>query len=57
MSGINTKVTITINTMDINSVPALLTELAENIRKENISGDLTKSDGDAINWDTKVKQT
>ena len=47
-----TKYTMSIetNTLSADSIPALLYELAENIRKESLSGALIKDDGDKISW-------
>jgi hypothetical protein len=41
---------ITVEVLSIDSVPALLIELARSIEAENIRGRLGKSDGDTVSW-------
>lgn len=47
------KVTIkvVVETLHIDSVPALLHEIAHQILSENISGVLCKEDGDNVKWE------
>jgi hypothetical protein len=51
------KITLRIetNTLSIESVPALLQELAANLRADNVEGCINKSDGDMIEWTTQRK--
>jgi len=48
-------VTLQIDVLSIDSVPALLYEAAEHIRSEIEHAIITKSDGDTIDWDISRK--
>jgi len=45
-------VTITVETLSVDSVPAMLLEVAEHIRKEFVTGVITADDGDTATWNT-----
>lgn len=42
--------TLTVEVLHIDCIPALLTEAAENIGRENTNGELVKDDGDTVKW-------
>jgi hypothetical protein len=48
------KVTIEINVLSVDAVPALLQELIDLYHHENIAGKLVKEDDDLIEWETKI---
>ena len=39
-------------TLSIDSIPALLADVATQIRNETVSGELVKEDGDTAKWST-----
>lgn len=45
-------VQITAETFSVDSVPALLAEVLNQLQNEHHSGKLTASDGNTIRWDT-----
>ena len=47
---------IATETLSPDSIPALLAEVAENIRKETTCGELTKDDGDTIRWTLDIEK-
>jgi hypothetical protein len=49
-----TKIEVIVNSID--SIPALLEEVAESIRRENIEGMLIKEDSDFIKWETNISK-
>lgn len=51
MKAIKTSMTINIEVLDINSIPALLEQVKENIRMEVVEGSATMVDGDFVTWD------
>lgn len=46
-------ITITVEVLDTNSVPALLSEVKEHMRNESQNGTLQKTDGDYVSWSIK----
>ena len=52
-----TKYTMTVvsSVLSVDSIPALLEEVATAIRKENVAGVIRKSDGDSITWEAESK--
>lgn len=53
MSNKVIKVTLEVTVMHIDSVPALLQEVAMIMERESDCGMLEKQDGDKITWNTK----
>lgn len=53
MSNKIIRVTVEVIVNHLDSVPALLQEVAQNISNENDNGTLEKEDGDKIVWRTK----
>lgn len=47
---------IATETLSPDSIPALLIEVAENIRKESTTGEISKSDGDTIRWTMEIEK-
>lgn len=52
MQATKYKVTVEVEVLSLDVVPSLLTEIANNIDNENISGSLLKDDGDSCKWET-----
>lgn len=50
-----TKITMTlrVEVLSMDSIPALLCDAANEIHQETVSGRLTKDDGDTISWEFK----
>ncbi len=48
--------TIKVQTNSIDSMPAIINEMAALIRGETVEGKLQKDDGDLIEWETDIKQ-
>jgi len=48
--------TIEIITLSIDSVPAILVELAKNIKEENTHGLIRKLDGNQIKWSHELEK-
>ena len=46
-------VTVEVEVLSLDAVPALLEEVASIMQRENQSGSLLKEDGDFIKWGTK----
>ena len=49
-------VTVEIEVLSMDAVPALLTEVAQMMSVENRTGSLLKEDGDFIKWGTKSER-
>lgn len=49
-------VTITVEVLDINTVPAMVGHAVENIESEYVNGVLTATDGDQVKWETKSEK-
>lgn len=54
MKATKTTMTITIEVLSVDSIPALLSDVAERVRAEFPNGSLTACDGDHVEW--KVEQ-
>jgi len=50
------KVVVTVKVTSLDSVSALLVEIANAIRNENENGMLEKEDGDYVDWKTTSKR-
>lgn len=50
-----TKITMTlkVEVLSMDSIPALLCDVTNEIHRETVSGSLTKDDGDTVSWDFK----
>ena len=48
-------VKITTETLSLDSVPALLIEVAESMRNENSNGRICKADGDQAEWNSSPR--
>lgn len=50
-----TKITMTlkVEVLSMDSIPALLCDVANEIHQETVSGVLTKEDGDTVSWEFK----
>mgnify|MGYP003458126704 CR=1 FL=1 len=46
-------VTITVEALSMDCLPALIYEVVENLQNENRTGSLLKDDGDYVTWGTK----
>jgi len=46
-------VTITVEVLSLDTVPGLLQECSEQMRKEYVNGELSADDGDKIKWEVK----
>jgi len=46
---------ILVEVTHIDSIPALLSEVANAISDETVDGQIRKEDGDEINWDTSME--
>jgi hypothetical protein len=53
MNANKTILTVTVEVLSIDSTPALLSDVAEQIRGEFHNGSLTSSDGDRVTWKTE----
>lgn len=49
-------VTIEIEVLSLDSVPALVSEVATIMRNENRTGSVLKEDGDSVKWGTKSER-
>ena len=56
MQGNKFTVTIEVEVLSVHSVPPLLIEVAEIMRRENRTGSLLKEDGDFIKWGSKSER-
>ncbi len=43
-------VCVTVEALSIDSVPALLVEVAEHLGDESVNGTINKADGDMVTW-------
>jgi len=48
--------TIKVQTNSMDSMPAIINEMAGLIRNETCEGKIQKDDGDLIEWETDIKQ-
>jgi len=48
--------TLKVEVLSMDAIPALLGDVANEIRQETVSGTLTKEDGDTASWDFKRTQ-
>ena len=55
MEGMKVTVKIKTHTLSIDSVPALLRKLADEIAMESASGKIVMADGDQVMWTAKSK--
>ena len=55
MKANNITLTVIVEVLSIDSITALLVEVARNIDDENTRGSLIKGDGDSISWDYAEK--
>ena len=44
--------TVIVEVLDIHSAPALINEAVQSIHNDVINGDLNKTDGDRVYWET-----
>jgi hypothetical protein len=49
-------VTITVEVLDLNVVPAMVDHAVEQIKSEYVDGELTATDGDTVSWKTESKE-
>jgi hypothetical protein len=47
--------TIKVEVLSVDSIPALLAEVGDRIRNEFITGQLVADDGDSVAWDMQSK--
>jgi len=45
--------TLKVEVLSMDSIPALLCDVANEIHQETVAGRLTKEDGDTVSWDFK----
>jgi len=50
------KITIIVEVLSVDSIPALLLEVSEHIRSEFPNGSLTSCDGDYVEWEIKQEE-
>ena len=50
MQATKFKLTVEVEVLSLDAIPALICELVQNIQNENRSGSLLKEDGDHIKW-------
>ena len=48
--------TLKVEVLSMDSIPALLCDVANEIYQETVAGSLTKDDGDTVSWDFKRTQ-
>jgi hypothetical protein len=48
--------TITVEVLSPDSIPALLSEASAIISQESVAGNISKDDGDEIKWSTKFSK-